>query len=456
MLGSFFFTIVAFLVAISILIAIHEFGHFWVAKRLGVKVLRYSIGFGKPLWRFVGGRDRTEYVIAALPIGGYVKMLDEREGEVAEADLPRAFNRQPVAKRFAIVLAGPLFNFLLAIVIYWLVFVIGVSGVRPQINGVKPDTPAAQAGLHRNQEIVAVNGQATPTWTAAMQALLPNAIERSTATLTVREADGSNREVKMDLSGINMDDVPARLFQAMGIEPWRPKVETIIGSVQPGSPAELAGLRAGDRIIQLNGEPIHSWHLLVVRVQPLAGQSVKVTVMRGERKKTIDVTPRSVQQDGKTVGQLGIRPKQRAPIPKTMQATYRYGPLAAIGQSLHKTWEMSTLTLKMLGKMIVGEASVKNLSGPINIAHLAGESASAGPMPYLDFIAIVSISLGILNLLPIPILDGGHLLWYIVEMVKGRPVSEATEAAGQRIGIVLLLLLMGLAFYNDLARLFGQ
>jgi len=455
MLGSLFFTIVAFLVAISVLIAIHEFGHFWVAKRLGVKVLRYSIGFGKPLWRFVAGRDRTEYVIAALPIGGYVKMLDEREGEVAEADLPRAFNRQPVAKRFAIVLAGPLFNFLLAILIYWLVFVIGLGGVRPQINAVTPDSPAAQAGLHRNQEIVKVNGQDTPTWTAAMQALLPAAIDRSVATLAVREADGSVHDVKLNLEQVNMDEVPGRLFDALGIEPWRPKIETVIGKVQEGSPAELAGLRAGDRIIRLNGEPIHSWHLLVVRVHPLAGQTVKVTVMRGGLQKTIPVKLRSVKEDGKTVGQMGILPKQRAAIPQSMQATYRYGPLAAIGQSLHKTWEMSTLTLKMLGKMIVGQASVKNLSGPINIAHLAGESASAGPMPYLDFIAIVSISLGILNLLPIPILDGGHLLWYIVEIVKGRPVSEETEAVGQRIGIVLLLMLMTLAFYNDIARLFG-
>ncbi len=446
------YTLVAFLVAISILIAVHEFGHFWVAKRLGVKVLRYSIGFGRPLWRRVAGPDRTEYVLAALPLGGYVKMLDEREGEVAPEDRHRAFNRQSVAKRFAIVFAGPAFNFLFAIFAYWVVFVVGVSGIKPVIGDVAPDSPAAAAGLHAGQTIVAVNGEATPIWDAALQAMLPGMLDRGRLQLTVAEPEGGTREHTLDLSRLNTDVDPSALFGEVGLAPWRPPIAPVVGRVVEGSPAAGAGLQVDDRILEVDGKPIADWYALVEAVQQHADRALAVTIRRDGAQQTLRIRPRA-DKDGEV--RIGIAPKQTEPVPESKRAVYHYGPLPAIGESLSKTWEMSALTLKMLGKIAIGEASLKNLSGPISIASYAGHSARSGPARFFDFLAIVSISLGILNLLPVPVLDGGHLMFYLVELVKGRPVSERTEAAGQRLGLVLLLMLMTLAFYNDLMRLFG-
>ncbi len=456
MFGSFVYTVVAFIIAISVLIAVHEFGHFWVAKKLGVKVLRYSIGFGRPLWRRRAGSDQTEYVIAALPLGGYVKMLDEREGEVAEHERHRAFNLQPVHKRFAIVLAGPLFNFILAILLYWLVFIVGVSGVKPVIGEVKPDSVAAVAGLQAGDEIVAVNGQRTPIWDAALQALLPGLIDRSREVdLTVRHSGGGERRVQLDLSGVKTEEVTTRIFQTLGVVPWLPKVDTVIGEVVANSAAAQAGLRTGDHILAVDGKRLDGWQSLIDAVQAHPGEPMSFLIERDGKHSEISVTARKMTIDGKQVVRVGIAPAQRVPVPQDMKAVYRYPVFAAVSHALDKTWEMSVLTLKMLGKIVIGEASVKNLSGPINIARYAGESASAGPTHYLDFLAIVSLSLGVLNLLPIPILDGGHLLYYLIEMVKGSPVSEQVEAAGQRVGILILVMLMSLAFYNDLSRLFG-
>lgn len=446
------YTLVAFVVAISILIAVHEFGHFWVAKRLGVKVLRYSIGFGRPLWRRVAGPDRTEYVIAALPLGGYVKMLDEREGEVAPEERSRAFNRQPVGKRFAIVFAGPAFNFLFAILAYWMVFVVGVTGLKPVIGEVEPDSPAAVAGLEAGQTIVAVNGEKTPIWDAALQAMLPGILDRGRLRLTVADPQGGEREHTLDLSGLDTGVEPSELFGELGLVPWRPPIAPVVGRVVAGSPAEAAGLQSGDRIVSVDGQPIPDWYHLVESVQQHADRALRLGIERGGERRTLQVRPRATE-DGSV--RIGIAPKQTEPVPDSKRAVYHYGPWPAVGESLRKTWEMSWLTLKMLGKIAIGEASVKNLSGPISIASYAGHSARSGPARFFDFLAIVSISLGILNLLPVPVLDGGHLMFYLVELVKGRPVSERTEAAGQRVGLALLLMLMTLAFYNDLMRLFG-
>lgn len=457
MLLDILYTLVAFIVAISILIAVHEFGHFWVAKRAGVKVLRYSIGFGKPLWRRRAGPDQTEYVIAALPFGGYVKMLDEREGNVAEADLPRAFNRQSLGKRFAIVAAGPAFNFLFAILAYWLVFVVGVTGLKPVIGEVEPATPAAAAGLSAGERIVAVDGKATPVWDAALQAMLPGILDRANITLTIETLAGTTAERTLDLSGLRTDVAPERLFQSVGLVPWRPRIEPLVGRVLPDSPAERAGLQAGDRIVAADGEAMRDWFELVEAVQGRSGEPVALGVVRDGQRLTLSVTPESVQDGGQRAVRIGIAPDPagQAAVPENMQALYRHGPLVALGEGVSKTWEMSALTLKMLGKIVIGEASVKNLSGPISIASYAGASAKSGLARFFDFLAIVSISLGILNLLPIPILDGGHLMYYIVEFIKGSPVSEEAQVAGVRIGLALLLMLMSLAFYNDLARLFG-
>ena len=450
---SIIFSILAFLVAISVLIAIHEFGHFWVAKKLGVKVLRYSIGFGKPIWKKTAGVDKTEYVIASLPLGGYVKMLDEREGTVSDDEKHRAFNRQPVSKRFAIVLAGPAFNFLFAIFAYWLMFVIGVTGVKPMVGEIEPGTPAAIAGLMSGQEIVAINDKPTPIWDVAIQTIVPALVDRKALEMEVKGQDGYTHNVTLDLSDTNSELEPGELFAALGFKPWRPTVLPVVGTVVAGSPAEQAGLLEGDLILAIDAKPITDWGKLVVYVAARPDSDLQVKIDRQGIEQTISLHTASATVKDKTVGRMGIGPKDPGKYPEDMKILYRYSLFDSVGQALGHTWNNTQLTLKMIGKILVGEVSVRNLSGPINIAVYAGYSASAGFARFMDFLAIVSISLGVLNLLPIPILDGGHLMYYVVEIIKGSPVSEATMEVGQRIGIVLLLMLMSVAFYNDILRL---
>lgn len=447
------FSIVAFIVAISVLIAIHEFGHFWVAKKLGVKVLRYSIGFGKPIWKKTAGADQTEYVIASLPLGGYVKMLDEREGTVREEEKHRAFNRQSVGKRFAIVLAGPAFNFLFAILAYWFMFVIGVTGIKPIIGEIEPGTPAALAGLTSGQEIVAINDKPTPIWDVAIQTIIPALVDRQAIDLNVIGQDGYPQTITLDLTNTDSNLEPGELFAALGLKPWRPTIQPVIGTVVPDSPAQRAGLQTDDEILAIDNQAIDDWGNLVAYVAARPDTDLKLTIKRADREQTITLRTASATVKGKTIGRMGIGPKAMGQFPDEMKVLYRYSLFEAIGQSLSQTWNNTILTLKMIGKILVGEVSVKNLSGPINIAVYAGYSASAGLARFMDFLAIVSISLGVLNLLPIPILDGGHLMYYGVEMVRGKPVSEATMEMGQRIGILLLIMLMSVAFYNDIVRL---
>jgi len=450
-MGEVLYTIVVFLAAISILIAVHEFGHFWVAKQLGVKVLRYSIGFGRPLWKKVAGADQTEYVIAALPLGGYVKMLDEREGDVPEADLPRAFNRQPVWKRFAIVFAGPAFNFIFAILAYWAVLVMGISGIKPLIGGVYADSPAARAGLTADMQIIAVNKEATPIWDAVFQEAILSLVDKKQLSITTQDQRGVTRDFSLDISGLDLDRDSKHLFKALGIKRYQQPVPPVIGKVIEQQPAALAGLQAEDRILAIDNIQVSSWQEVAEQIRLKPDQNVTFTFDRAGRTLNIQLKPAAITVDDKIIGRAGFINKS-VPLDKELVAVHSLGVWAAIPSSLHKTWNMSVMTLKLLGKIIIGDVSVKNISGPLNIAVVVGKSANLGLVYFLSIMAIVSISLGVLNLLPVPVLDGGHLMFYIVEMVKGAPVSEVVEALAQRAGIALLMMLMVLALYNDIMR----
>jgi regulator of sigma E protease len=449
-----------FVVAIGVLVAVHEFGHFWVARRLGVKVLRFSLGFGRSLWRRKAGADQTEYVIAVIPLGGYVKMLDENEGEVAEHERHRAFNNQPLWKRIAIVVAGPAFNFLFAIFAYWLTFIIGIGGLKPIIGEVDADGIAAASGLAAEQHIVAVDGRSTHTWQSVVESIIGATLKDGTLRLEVQEPGAAPRTVMLDLQGLGVDEFSrGRLFESLGLVPKRPTIAPVIGQVEADGPAHRGGLRSGDRVLALDGKALDSWREFVNYIRAHPEQSVEMQVQRGGATLSLVVRPAAVLSNEGTEGASYGRIGAGVTPPDTEQgdyyATVRYAPWTALSKAALKTWDMSILTLRMLWKMVTLEISVKHLSGPISIAQYAGFSAEIGITRFLDFLAIVSISLGILNLLPIPILDGGHLLYYLIESVIGRPVSEEAQFLGQRLGIAMLVGLMGLAFYNDLARIFG-
>jgi regulator of sigma E protease len=452
---SFFITLLSFLVALGVLITVHEFGHFWVARKLGVKVLRFSIGFGRPLWQRVGKVDGTEYVVAAIPLGGYVKMLDEREGEVAPEEWPRAFNRQTLGRRAAIVVAGPLFNLLFAVVAYWAILVVGDSGLRPVIGTVSEGSIAAGAGFRGGDEILAVAQRPTPTWEAALFAFLAGVLDGEDLPVKVREANGGDVTRWLEarvLAGLPED--PAVLGQ-IGLSPARPSLPPVVGEVVAGEPAAAAGLRSGDRILAVNGEPIQTWQRWVERVRASPEQVLRVEVEREGNRLDLRIEPRSVTQGPEHIGRIGAGVFIPEGHDEQYRTLVRLGPVDALGEAVRKTLEMSRLMLRVLGRMLIGEASVQNLSGPISIAESAGKSASNGPGYFVKFLAVVSISLGILNLLPIPVLDGGHLLFLLIEAVKGSPLSEWAQLQGQRVGMALLLALMGLALYVDLGRLLG-
>lgn len=450
-------SLAAFLVAIALLITFHEFGHYWVARRCGVKILRFSIGFGRPLWRRRVGPDATEFVIAALPLGGYVRMLDEREGEVAPAERPRAFNTQPLRSRVAIVAAGPAFNFLFAVVAYWLIFMVGVSGMRPFIGAIAADSPAARAGLAAGDEILSLNGHETPTWSSLLEQLVGDVIAGRAIQLDVRSAGGGEQRASIDLSNVKVDDVAAgRLLDLLGITPQRPAFPALLGMVRATGAAARAGLEPGDLVVSAAGETVNDWEQWVKVVRAHPGQPLAVEIERAGRRLQLIVTPDIVSGPGGTrVGQIGAAVDSTTLDDSRYLARERYPVFAAFVRACAKTLEMSAMTLRILAKMVSGEASVKNLSGPISIAQYAGESAGVGFVAFLTFLAIVSVSLGVLNLLPIPLLDGGHLMYYLSELVTGRPVSESIQALGQQVGMAVLLGLMGLALYNDLMRLIG-
>jgi len=451
---SLLYYIVPFVVALGVLVVIHEYGHYVVARICGVKVLRFSVGFGKPLFVRRAGPDRTEWVIAALPLGGYVKMLDEREGPVAPHELHRAFNRISVWRRIAIVVAGPLANFLLAIVIYWGLFMQGVQEVKPVVAAPEPGSIAAASGIASGETVVGVEGEPVSSWQDLRWRLLQLAVDKQPVRIdTIDRGQGAHART-LDLTRFDLDDLDGDPLTRLGLFLWlaRPDVPPVIESVEPKSPAEAAGLKAGDRVLAMDGREVRRWDELVPVVRASPGKAVPLRVERASRTLELVVTPEAVQQNGKTFGRILAAPRVDPEVVKGMFARVRYGPARALAKSLDRTWETSVFSLNMLGKMITGKVSWKNLSGPVTIADYAGQSARQGFGAYVVFLALISISLGVLNLLPIPLLDGGHLLYYLVELLKGSPVSERAMELGQKFGLTVLLFLMVFALYNDINR----
>lgn len=446
------YMIIGTLVALGVLVTFHEFGHFWVARRCGVKVLRFSVGFGSPLVRW-HDRHGTEFVIAAIPLGGYVKMLDEREGDVPPALLDSAFNRKTVRQRFAIVSAGPLANFLLALVFFWLLAMLGSQQVRPVVGAVESGSLAAQAGMAVDQEIVAVNGKPVSGWGEVNLQLVRRLGESGQLDVTVREV-GSSAERQLQiplqnwLKGVEEPDP----ITALGIRPWRPKIAPVIAQLDPEGPAQAAGIQLGDRLISLNRQPLDDWQQVIDAVKVLPGATAVLEVERDGQRVDVPLTLAARGEGDARRGYLGAG-VEGGEWPAEMLREVRFGPLDAVVEGAKRTWTMSLLTLDSLKKMLFGELSVKNLSGPITIAKVAGASAQSGLGDFLNFLAYLSISLGVLNLLPIPVLDGGHLLFYLVEWVRGRPLSERVQGWGVQIGISLVVGVMLLALVNDLGRL---
>jgi len=450
---NFFEYLIPFVLALGLLILVHELGHYLVARSCGVKVLRFSIGFGRPLLKWTSGADRTEWALAAFPLGGYVKMLDEREGEVASSELHRAFNRQPVSRRFAIVAAGPLANFLLAIVLYWGLFVGGAEELKPRLALIEGTSIAAQAGIRDGDLVTAVDEDVVRSWPELRWVLLRHALDARKVTLHVQATDGTETRRALDLSGISIDDGKADLIEQIGVRPWRPLLPAVIGKIVGDGAAAKAGLQVGDRVVSLGGQPVDSWIDVVERVRAAPGRALETVVMRGDVRVETILTPQGAEENGEQVGKVGIAVAEPLEGREEMFAVVRYGPIEGLRKAVAQTWETSVLSLKMIGRMIVGEVSWKNLSGPVTIADYAGQSAKLGLSHYLKFIALISISLGVLNLLPIPVLDGGHLLYYVIEIIKGGPIPERVMEIGQQIGLVALAMLMAFAFYNDITRL---
>ncbi len=440
------------IVSLGILVTFHEFGHYWVARRCGVRVLRFSVGFGRPIFRRVG-RDGTEYVIGWIPLGGYVRMLDEREADVPEALLPQAFNRKSVYQRFAIVAAGPIFNLILCVALLWAMFVVGKADFLPlvgQTQGI-----AAQAGLRMDDRIVAIDRQRMDTWTHAQIALATAAVDRRPVEVEVLRGTGDSATLRLDLSRFDTAPAPATALRDIGIVPRQFLLEPLVGDVAAGGAAEQAGLRAGDRLVSIGTQRLRSWDEIVGAVQAQAREDAPLRVVfeRDGARREADIQPRLDAGMSPPRWLLGIAaPRQSA----QHDALLRYGPVDAVGAAFEETWRLTGATLGIVWRMVRGAMSLDNLNGPISIAQYANASAQMGLAWFLSFLAMLSLSLCIMNLLPIPILDGGHLLYYLIEMVKGSPVGERTMIAGQFVGMVLLVGLMGLAFYNDILRLMSS
>lgn len=443
----------AFLLVVGILVIGHEYGHFWVARKLGVKVLRFSIGFGKPLW-VKRGKDGTEYVLAPLPLGGFVRMLDESEGPVAEAELPLAFNRQPIWKRACIVFAGPLANFVLAVLAYWIMFVVGIEGAKPLIGEISPNTAMARAGGETGDLIIEVDGDPVVTWADANMSLLEAALDKQEFDLLVESPDGRSRLLHLDLGNQEYQVDDNDILGFLGFANLHPVLEPVIGKLIPGGRAEAAGLKSGDRLVFADGKVVADWQWWADYVAERPEQAIDLVVERNNEQQLIRLVPEAIEQEQKKIGRIGASPRVSQGWAEEFRTIHRYPFFSGFYAAVGKTAEVTGLTLVLMGKMITGEASIKNVSGPITIAQYAGQSARISFSHFLFMLGLISIGLGILNLLPIPVLDGGHLLYYLVEFFKGSPVSPKALEIGQQGGLVLLFGLITLALYNDFVRWF--
>ncbi|MGK3129802.1 sigma E protease regulator RseP [Pantoea sp. C8B4] len=447
---SILWSFVAFIVALGVLITVHEFGHFWVARRCGVKVERFSIGFGKALWRR-SDRQGTEYVIALIPLGGYVKMLDERVESVPAELRHQAFNNKTVLQRASIIAAGPIANFIFAVFAYWVVFIHGVPGVRPVVGEILNGSVAAEAQITSGMELKAVDGIETPDWDAVRMALIGK-IGDSSTTLTVSQfGEDATQQKQVDLREWQFEPDKQDPVVALGIRPRGPQIETTLAEVQANSPASAAGLQAGDRIVKVDGQPLTQWQAFAAQVRDNPRKNMALDVERNGELVALTLTPEA-KPGNEAEGFAGVIPRV-IPLPDEYKTVRQYGPFAAICEASVKTWQLMKLTVSMLGKLITGDVKLNNLSGPISIAQGAGLSAEYGVIYYLMFLALISVNLGIINLFPLPVLDGGHLLFLAIEKIKGGPVSERVQDFSYRIGSILLVLLMGLALFNDFSRL---
>jgi regulator of sigma E protease len=448
-----------FIVAVGLLVTVHEFGHFWAARRLGFKVLRFSVGFGKPLLTRVAGADRTEYVLAAVPLGGYVKLLDEREGPVAPAELPRSFTRRPPWQRILVLLAGPAFNILFAVLVLWgMLWANGMTEVRPTVGDVTAGSIAARAGLRSGDEIRAINGATVTGRRDVVFDLLDAMSSRGQAILTVRGAAGDTRQANLsvpDTSERRRLTEPSELFRGLGFQFWEPPLPPVLGPVTPDGPAARAGLAAGDRIVAIDGVPMSDFRQIVEYISARPGARISVDYRRGSATATVQVAVGSEEVGGKRIGRIHVMQPQNVTYPASMLLHTDLTATAALAHAGSEAWNMTMLQARLFWRMVLGRVSLKNLSGPLSIAEFAGDSAEAGVASFLSFLVLISLSLGFLNLLPIPILDGGQILFQLVEWLKGSPLSERAQALGQQVGIALLIVLMGVALYNDIARQFS-
>ena len=456
---SFIWYFIWFVVAVGLLVTVHEFGHFWVARRLGFKVLRFSIGFGRPLLSRVAGADRVEYVVAAVPLGGYVKLLDEREGPVAPEDLPRSFTHRPPWQRILVLLAGPACNILFAVLVLWaMLWANGITEVRPTVGDVTAGSIAARGGLKSGDEIRAINGTAVTGQRDVVFDLLDSMSGHGQALLTVRGSGGETRQANLSVNDPGERrrlTEPAELFRGLGFQFWTPSVPPVLGPVTPDGPAARAGLAAGDRIVAIDGVPMNDFRQIVEYISARPGERVNIDYRRGGVTHSAAVTVASEEVGARRIGRIRVQQPQGITYPANMLLHTDLGPGAALARAGGEAWNMTMLQARLFWRMVLGHVSLKNLSGPLSIAEFAGDSAEAGVASFMSFLVLISLSLGFLNLLPIPILDGGQILFQLVEWLKGSPLSERAQALGQQVGIALLIVLMGVALYNDIARQFS-